>query len=202
MFCDWESESCKAKSHPGQLFVLAGMHGPDFNFMGWNAPNSAAQKILSETDQKLAQRKVFGIGEVLVRHWAYAGDGGQIGKHAEIKQTFDSVFIRQIAKIAIRHDVPVVVHMEASPDLLEQMGRVLKELPRLKLVWAHGCGRLNPAKIHEILDRNPALYCDLPNMTNTGGYGSGWPRGGVVHFKNGGGRRVPGALQKSYPRIP
>ena len=82
------------------------------------------------------------------------------------------------------------------------MGRVLKELPRLKLVWAHGCGRLNPAKIHEILDRNPALYCDLPNMTNTGGYGSGWPRGGVVHFKNGGGRRVPGALQKSYPRIP
>lgn len=165
-----------AQSHPGQMFVLAGMQRPDFTFMDWNAPNSAAQKILSEIDQKLAQRKVFGIGELLVRHWAYAGDGGQIGKHAEINQTFDSVFIRQIASVAMRHDVPVVIHMEAYPELLEQLERVLKELPRFKLVWAHGCGRLNPTKIREILERNPALYCDLSNMTNTGGYGSGWPR--------------------------
>ena len=165
-----------AQSHPGQMFVLAGMQRPDFTTMDWNAPNSVAQKILSEIDQKLAQRKVFGIGEVLVRHWAYAGDGGQIGKHAEINQTFDSVFIRQIATIAIRHDVPVVIHMEAYPYLLAQLERVLKELPLLKLVWSHGCGRVNPEKMHAILENNPALFCDLSNMTNTGGYGSGWPR--------------------------
>lgn len=165
-----------AQSHPGQMFVLAGMQRPDFTFMDWNAPNSAAQRILSEIDQKLAQRKVVGIGEVLVRHWAYAGDGGQIGRHAEINQIFDSIFIRQIASVAIRHDVPVVVHMEAYPDLIEQLERVLKELPQLKLVWAHGCGRLIPSKIQELLANHPALYCDLSNMTNTGGYGSGWPR--------------------------
>ena len=165
-----------AQSHPGQMFVLAGMQRPDFTFMDWNAPTSAALKILSEIDHKLVQRKVIGIGEVLVRHWAYAGDGGQVGRHAEINQTFDSIFMRQIASVAIRHDVPVVIHMEAYPDLVSQLERVLKELPRLKLVWAHGCGRMNPQKIHELLEGNPALYCDLSNMTNTGGYGSGWPK--------------------------
>ncbi len=165
-----------AQSHPGQIFVLAGMQRPDFTFMDWNAPNSAAQRILSEIDQKLIQRKVVGIGEVLVRHWAYAGDGGQIGRHAEIDQSFDSVFIRQIALVAMRHDVPVVIHMEAYPDLVNQLQLVLTELPRLKLVWAHGCGRLNPTKIQALLESHSALYCDLSNMTNTGGYGSGWPR--------------------------
>ena len=165
-----------AQSHPGQIFVLAGMQRPDFTFMDWNAPNSAAQRILSEIDQKLIQHKVVGIGEVLVRHWAYAGDGGQIGRHAEIDQSFDSVFIRQIALVAMRHDVPVVIHMEAYPDLVNQLQLVLTELPRLKLVWAHGCGRLNPTKIQALLESHSALYCDLSNMTNTGGYGSGWPR--------------------------
>jgi Tat protein secretion system quality control protein TatD with DNase activity len=165
-----------AQNYPGQIFVLAGMQRPDFTFMDWNAPSSNAKKILSEIDQKLAQRKVVGIGEVLVRHWAYAGDGGQIGRHAEINQTFDSVFIRQIASVAIKHDVPVVIHMEAYPELVEQLGRVLKELPQFKLVWAHGCGRLNPTQINELLEKHPALFCDLSNMTNTGGYGSGWPR--------------------------
>ena len=165
-----------AQSHPGQIFVLAGMQRPGFTFMDWNAPNSAAQRILSEIDQKLIQRKVVGIGEVLVRHWAYAGDGGQIGRHAEIDQSFDSVFIRQIALVAMRHDVPVVIHMEAYPDLVNQLQLVLTELPRLKLVWAHGCGRLNPTKIQALLESHSALYCDLSNMTNTGGYGSGWPR--------------------------
>jgi Tat protein secretion system quality control protein TatD with DNase activity len=186
-----------AQSHPGQMFVLAGMQRPDFTFMDWNAPNSAAQKILSEIDHKLAQRKVIGIGEVLVRHWAYAGDGGQVGRHAEINQTFDSVFMRQIASVAIRHNVPVVIHMEAYPDLVHQLERVLKELPLLKLVWAHGCGRLNPQKIRELLESNSALYCDLSNMTNTGGYGSGWPRAELFTSK----MEVDGVFLEPYKKV-
>jgi Tat protein secretion system quality control protein TatD with DNase activity len=165
-----------ALENPKQMYVLAGMQRPDFTFMNWDSPNSAAQRILSEIDQKLAERKVVGIGEVLVRHWAYAGDGGQIGKHAEINKSFDSVFIRQVAAVALQHDVPIVIHMEGYPDLVNQLKQVLNELPRLKLVWAHGCGRLEPAKIGELLEKHPFLHCDLSNMTNTGGYGSGWPK--------------------------
>ncbi len=165
-----------AAQYPGKMFVLAGMQRPDFTFMDWNVPHDTARRILKEIDQKLTDKKVVGIGEVLVRHWAYAGDTGKIGQHAEIDKSLDNRFIREIAAVAIRHDVPVVIHMEGYPHLVKELSLVLGELPRLKLVWAHGCGRSAPAVIRDLLGRHPNLICDLSNMTNTGGYGSGWPR--------------------------
>lgn len=165
-----------AQRFPGQIFVLAGMQRPDFTYMDWNAPDQNAKRILAEVDRKLSDKKVYGIGELLVRHWAYAGDGGKIGQHAEIEKNFNTVFVRQIAAIAVRHDVPLVIHMEGYPTLTDELHQVLKEIPALRLVWAHGCGRLNARTIRNLLEQHPNLYCDLSNMTNTGGYGSGWPR--------------------------
>jgi hypothetical protein len=164
-----------AARHQNKIFVLAGMQRPDFTFMNWNAPDSNSQKILKEIDKKLDEKKVYGIGEVLVRHWAYANEG-KIGQHAEIDKRFDTVFIRQIAKLAIKHQVPMVIHMEGYPELVNDLNIVLTEMPELKLVWAHGCGRSGPEVIRGILTNHPNLYCDLSNMTNTGGYGSGWPK--------------------------
>lgn len=165
-----------AERYPGHMFVMAGMQRPDFTFMDWNKPSRIAQNILNEIDKKLTERKVIGIGEILIRHWAYPGDGGRVGQHAEIDKAFDSVFIRQVGLIALKHDVPVIIHMEGYPELVKQLERVLSESPLLKLVWAHGCGRLDPMIIRGLLERHPSLHCDLSNMTNTGGYGSGWPR--------------------------
>lgn len=186
-----------AADNPSEIFVLAGMQRPDFTFMDWNLPTAAAQKILAEIDQKLSERKVFGIGEVLVRHWAYAGDGGRIGQHAEIDKAFDSLFIRQIAAVAIRHNVPVVIHMEAYPELVNQLDQVLKDLPTLKLVWSHGCGRLDPSGIRNLFVRHPLLVCDLSNMTNTGGYGSGWPRAEAFTAK----MEVDGRFLEAYQQL-
>jgi hypothetical protein len=151
------------------------MQRPDFTYMNWNSPDSNSQRILKEIDKKLEEKKVYGIGEVLVRHWAYANEG-RTGQHAEIDKRFDTVFIRQIATIAIKHQVPVVIHMEGYPELVKEVDAVLKEQPNLRLVWAHGCGRSGPEVIRGLLVSHPNLYCDLSNMTNTGGYGSGWPR--------------------------
>jgi hypothetical protein len=44
------------------------MQRPDFTYMNWNKPDSNSQKILKEIDKKLEEKKVCGIGEVLVRH--------------------------------------------------------------------------------------------------------------------------------------
>ena len=165
-----------AAEYPAEIFVLAGMQRPDFTFMNWDSPNANALKILFEIDQKLTDRKVYGIGELLVRHWAYAGDGGKVGQHAEIDKPLDSVFFRMIAALALKHDVPLVIHMEGYPRLVRQLEAVLGQMPQLKLIWAHGCGRLNAEIIRKLMDTLPQLYCDLSNMTNTGGYGSGWPR--------------------------
>lgn len=165
-----------ANQYPGKIFLLAGMQRPDFTFMNWDAPNERARQILKEIDQKLADKKVFGIGEVLVRHWAYAGDTGKIGQHAEIDKSFNNRFVREIAEVAIRHNVPVAIHMEGYPQLVQELDLVLSEYRQLKLVWAHGCGRSAPSIIRNLLNRHPNLFCDLSNMTNTGGYGSGWPK--------------------------
>lgn len=164
-----------SKKYPNKIFVLAGMQRPDFTYMDWNAPDNNSQKILSEIDIKLKDKKVYGIGEVLVRHWAYANEG-KIGQHAEIDKRFDTLFIRQIAAVAMKHQVPMVIHMEGYPELVNDLNTVLGELPSLKLVWAHGCGRSGSEVIRKLLTRHANLYCDLSNMTNTGGYGSGWPK--------------------------
>jgi hypothetical protein len=66
--------------------------------------------------------------------------------------------------------------MEGYPQLVQQLSRVLRTMPQLKLIWSHGCGRLKPESIRELIAHHPRLYCDLSNMTTTGGYGSGWPR--------------------------
>lgn len=165
-----------AASYPGEIFVLAGMQRPDFTQMDWNAPSDQARRILAEIDRKLAEKKVYGIGELLVRHWAYPGDGGRIGPHAEIDKAVNTVFFREVAAVAVKHDAPLVIHMEGYPQLVQQLDEVLRAMPNLKLVWSHGCGRLKPEIIRELMAQHTRLYCDLSNMTNTGGYGSGWPR--------------------------
>jgi len=171
-----------ASRHSNKVFVLAGMQRPDFTYMDWNAPDRNSQTILTEIDKKLEDKKVFGIGEVLVRHWAYANEG-TFGRHAEIEKRFDTLFIRQIARIAVKHQVPMVIHMEAYPDLVNDLNKVLGEMPKLKLVWAHGCGRSEAEVIRNLLVSHANLYCDLSNMTNTGGYGSGWPKAEVFTHK-------------------
>jgi Tat protein secretion system quality control protein TatD with DNase activity len=185
-----------AARHPNKVFVLAGMQRPDFTFMNWNSPDSNSQRILKEIDKKLEEKKVYGIGEVLVRHWAYPNEG-KIGPHAEIDKRFDTVFIRQIATIAIKHQVPVVIHMEGYPELVKGLNTVLTEQPNLKLVWAHGCGRSGPEVIRGLLISHPNLYCDLSNMTNTGGYGSGWPRAEDFTYKF----EVKGIFHEPYKKL-
>lgn len=171
-----------ASRHPGKIFVLAGMQRPDFTYMDWNSPDRNALKILDEIDKKLDEKKVHGIGEVLVRHWAYPNEG-KIGRHAEIDKKFDTVFIKKIAAITMKHGVPMVIHMEGYPQLVAEVDKVLSELPSLKLVWAHACGRSSPQVIAELLKKHKNLYCDLSNMTNTGGYGSAWPKAEDFTFR-------------------
>lgn len=171
-----------ASRHPQKIFVLAGMQRPDFTYMDWNAPDRNALKILEEIDKKLEDKKVHGIGEVLVRHWAYANEG-KTGQHAEIDKKFDTVFIKKIAAIAMKNQVPMVIHMEGYPQLVQEVDKVLAELPSLKLVWAHACGRSSAQVIRNLLMKHPNLFCDLSNMTNTGGYGSAWPKAEDFTFK-------------------
>ena len=163
-----------AERYPGRFFPLVGMQRPLLTGTGkWQSPDREVERLIEETERKLASGKFFGVGEFIVRHWAYSR-----GLHAEQDNPIYSTLMRRMSALAARYDVPLVVHMEGYPALVDDFARLLLENPKARFVWAHNCGRSKAAVIRGMLERHPNLFCDLAGMANIGarGYGTGWPR--------------------------
>jgi predicted TIM-barrel fold metal-dependent hydrolase len=163
-----------AERYPGRFFPLVGMQRPLLTRSHkWQSPDRDVDRLIEETERKLASSRFFGIGEFIVRHWAYTS-----GPHAEQDNPIYSTFMRKMSAVAARFEVPMVVHMEGHPALVDDFSRLLAEYPNTRFVWAHNCGRSKAPVIRGMLTRLPNLFCDLAGMTNVGatGYGTGWPR--------------------------
>ena len=163
-----------AERYPGRFFPLIGMQQPLLTgSYKWQNPDREVDRLIDETVRKLESGKFFGIGEFIVRHWSYSS-----GPHAEIENPVYSTFMRRMSAIAARFEVPMVIHMEGYPALVEDLSRLLAQYPDTRLVWAHNCGRSKAPVIRNMLERHSNLFCDIASMTNVGtaGYGIGWPR--------------------------
>lgn len=163
-----------ASEYPGRFIPLIGMQKPSLTGAHkWHKPDQVVQAILKRTEEKLATGYFWGIGEVIVKHFAYSS-----GRHAELDNPIYSSFMQRLSQIASRFDVPIVLHMEGEPRLVKNFSRLLQENSRVRYVWAHSCGRSKAPVIRAMLQNHPNLYCDLASMTNVGksGYGIGWPR--------------------------
>lgn len=168
-----------AETYPGRFYPLVGMQLPMLTGAHkWNAPDADVESLIQLTERKLASGKFFGIGEFIVRHWAYVPPWAQSpGEHAEQDNPIFSQLMRRFSVLAAKYDVPIVLHMEGYPALVEDLSRLLKENPDTRYVWAHNCGRSKAAVIRTMLSRHPNLFCDLGGMTSeVTGYGTGWPR--------------------------
>jgi len=163
-----------AERYPGRFLPLVGMQQPLLTGSHkWQTPDRAVERLIEETERKLASGRFFGIGEFIVRHWAYSR-----GPHAEQDNPIHSTFMQRMSAIAARFDVPLVVHMEGYPALVADFSRLLAEYPTARFVWAHSCGRSKAPVIRDMLYRHLNLFCDLAGMTNVGTtpYGTGYPR--------------------------
>ena len=163
-----------AGKYPGRFFPLVGMQRQELTGANkWLNPDAAVEAILNEAEAKLATGHFWGIGEVIVKHFAYSS-----GRHAELENPIYSPFMQRLSQIAARFNVPIVLHMEGAPHLVNDFARLLRENSRVRYVWAHNCGRSKAPVIRAMLENHPNLYCDLASMTNVGksGYGIGWPR--------------------------
>jgi predicted TIM-barrel fold metal-dependent hydrolase len=163
-----------AERYPGRFVPLVGMQLPLLTGSHkWQSPDREVDRLVAETERKLASGRFFGIGEFIVRHWSYSS-----GPHAEQANPIYSTFMRRMSALAARFGVPMVVHMEGYPVLVAEFSRLLAEHPNARFVWAHNCGRSKAPVIRGMLARHPNLFCDLAGMTNVGatGYGIGWPR--------------------------
>lgn len=163
-----------ADEYPERFFPLVGMQKPELTGANkWHNPNAAIESILSNAETKLATGRFFGIGEVIVKHFAYTP-----GRHAELENPIYSTFMQRLSQLSARFDVPIVFHMEGAPLLVKDLSRLLRKYSRARYVWAHNCGRSKASVIRTMLENHSNLYCDLASMTNVGksGYGIGWPR--------------------------
>ncbi len=163
-----------AERYPGKFFPLVGMQRPLLTGSHkWRSPDREVERLIEETERKLGSGRFSGIGEFIVRHWSYSP-----GAHAEQENPIYSTFMQRMSAVAARFDVPMVVHMEGYPALVDDFSRLLAEYPNVRFVWAHSCGRSKAPVIRGMLARHSNLFCDLAAMTNVGttGYGTGWPR--------------------------
>jgi Amidohydrolase len=162
-----------AAKFPGRFIPLVGMQRPMLTDADWSNPGHAVNALLKDTEKKLASGRFRGIGELIVRHFAYSR-----GRHAELNKPIYSAFTRAISRLALRFNVPVVVHMEGDPALVKDFERLIGDYPKVIYVWAHNCGRSRAPVIRRVLAEHPNLMCDLSGMMNFGKrtYGAGWPR--------------------------
>ena len=125
-----------AAKFPGRFIPLVGMQRPMLTDADWSNPGPAVKALLKDTDKKLASGRFRGIGELIVRHFAYSR-----GRHAELNKPIYSAFTRALSRLALKFDVPIVIHMEGDPALVKDFERLLDEYPKVIYVWAHNCGR-------------------------------------------------------------
>lgn len=188
-----------AAGFPGRFIPLVGMQRPMLTDADWSNPGPAVETLLQDTAKKLASGRFRGIGELIVRHFAYSK-----GRHAELDKPVDSAFTRALSRLALRFSVPIVVHMEGDPALVKDFDRLIGDYPKVIYVWAHNCGRSRAPVIRRMLAAHPNLMCDLSGMMNFGKqtYGAGWPRmESYTALVEVGGRFLP-EMQAIYEDFP
>ena len=168
-----------AQRFPGRFIpFVAGQRGElgARNRRVWEGRTSIGDDFLQQAEKKLQTGHYFGLGEFILRHYAYSNFGNQGGDDVDLP--VDSYLMHRIAELGAKYRVPVLIHLEAEPDNVREMAQLLEIERRTKFIWAHNCGRSSAQQIRDFLTRYPNLMCDLGGMTATrqGGYGRYWPK--------------------------
>lgn len=139
-----------------QRALLTGAHK-------WQFPDRQVEQLVKETEAKLASGKFFGIGEFIVRHWAYSP-----GRHAEQENPIDSTFMRRMSAIAARFDVPMVIHMEGYPALLARHPNLFCDLATMANVGnaSYGTGWPRMEEITALIEQDGVLFPEKFAETN------------------------------------
>lgn len=151
----------------------------------WNNPPADWSSWLKYAEEELASGRRKGLGELIVRHYDYHGRG-----NGEVDFPIKSKLFESLLDLASRTQRPLVIHAEGEPHVVEALLDSLRQHPKAKVVWAHACGRSDPRRVMSWLASYGNLYCDLGNMTDTGHYGSLWPRAGDWTFQLESGRKI------------
>jgi predicted TIM-barrel fold metal-dependent hydrolase len=192
-----------SKAYPGRFIpFVAGQRDLLNDGRRWLSPDREADALLREMEAELQTRAFYGIGELIIRHYAFQGEHG--GRERRIP--VNTPLMRRLAKLAERYDIPLLIHAEGEPDVVAGMQELLERNPNTRIIWAHSCGRSSSEVIRRELTAHPNLWCDLGGMLNAAfaPYGRYWPKQTPWMFliEDGTGRLLPEmkALYEAFPR--
>jgi hypothetical protein len=193
-----------SKKYPGRFIpFIAGQRESLLDKRRWLEPDYIAEGFLEEVETKLKSGDFYGIGELIIRHYAYSRGDGQGGSDVDIP--VDTPLMRHLADLAGRYRVPLLIHAEGEPEVVSGMDTLLSYNQNMKVIWAHNCGRSSVEIIRNMLSRHPNLLCDLGGMQNASfaGYGRYWPKRTPWMFliEDGSGNLYPAvkALFEEFP---
>jgi predicted urease superfamily metal-dependent hydrolase len=137
----------------------------------WLNPDDQWSAFIQLANAQLQSGERHGMGELIIRHYDYHGKG-----HGENDFPIESKVVSDLMRLSHDWETPLVFHAESEPHVVDALMRRLPQFPKGRFVWAHACGRSSAQRVRQWLNANPNLYCDLANMTDTGHYGSLWPK--------------------------
>ncbi len=116
----------------------------------------AAIEYLAQLERGLAEKRYKGIGELVANSVHSRSDKAA-------KYPADSPLMQRLWAMSAKYAVPLSVHLDATPDSLEQMERMLASDRAGTWIWAHS-GWLpvaNPSLLRRLLRTHPNLFCEL-----------------------------------------
>lgn len=150
-----------AQQHPSRFIPFVG-NEPIRQFTSregeraWTLQSAAVVDYLAQLETALREKRYKGIGELVANSVFSRSDKAA-------KYPADSPLMRRLWALSAQYDVPLSVHLDATPDSLEQMERLLASDRRGTWIWAH-TGWLpvaNPALLRRLLQAHPNLFCEL-----------------------------------------
>src|SRR5689334_3449616 len=122
----------------------------------WTLQSAAVVDYLAQLETAVREKRYKGIGELVANSTHSRSDKAA-------KYPADSPLMRRLWTLSAKYDVPLSVHLDATPDSLEQMERLLASDRAGTWIWAH-TGWLpvaNPALLRRLLQAHPNLFCEL-----------------------------------------
>jgi predicted TIM-barrel fold metal-dependent hydrolase len=150
-----------SQQNPGR-FIPFGGNEPIRQFTtregerAWTLQSAAVTDYLAQLETALREKRYKGIGELVANSTYSRSDKAA-------KYPADSPLMRRLWTLSAKYDVPLSVHLDATPDSLEQMERLLASDRAGTWIWAH-TGWLpaaNPALLRRLLQAHPNLFCEL-----------------------------------------
>jgi len=183
-----------AQQYPGR-FIPYGGNEPIRGFISregeraYGLESPAVVEYLGQLEAALRDKQFKGIGELVVNSTHSRADKAS-------KYPADSPLMRRLWALSAKYGVPMSAHMDATPESIQQMERLLASDRRGTWVWAH-TGWLpvaDPAMLRRLLQAHPNLFCELSGRESIRQKYRGDP------IDEGGGLKPPWkALLEEYP---